>query len=130
MKVIIPVENSKSAKYNIAQGFHITEYACIFDSASQTYEWLPTSDISRNPGNLSIELKRQGIECVISRNIRFMALGLFIDSGLEVFKAKGKNLIENIDFFMNNQLEPFVPQAELILSDCNGSCGSCNMSCN
>lgn len=130
MKVMIPVVDNLSAKNNLAAGFHNAEYACIYDSESEAYEWIATDDISTKPGNLSIELKRKGIYNIISKQMSLMALGLFAESGLNVFKAESEDVSENIQKFVQNKLQPLTVQSAMGSSCSSSSCGSCSSSCN
>jgi predicted Fe-Mo cluster-binding NifX family protein len=131
MKIIIPVTDNKKDKYLIAQGFHNTSYVCIYNTSDNTYQWMETKEISEKEGNLSLALKRKGIFTIISSNMQLMALGLFIESGLKVYKAKGSSVTENIALFNSNQLEPFVSRFAGNPGNCGGSCSSCNTSrCN
>jgi predicted Fe-Mo cluster-binding NifX family protein len=129
MRVIIPVIDNKNGKNSIAAGFHNAEYVCIYDCASETYEWLPTKTIT-STGRLGLELKSKEIGTVISRDMPLMALGVFTDNGLKVLKALGTNLLNNIELFQKNQLEPITAQTSLEMSSCGGSCKSCNTKCN
>jgi predicted Fe-Mo cluster-binding NifX family protein len=130
MNIILPVIDNKDAKDMIAQGFHNTEYACIYNSTDNTYEWLETKEISVKEGNLSLALKRRGIYTIISSHMQLMALGLFVDSGLKVYKAKGNSVTENIKLFNDNQLKPFTVQFAVGATNCSGTCSSCDTSCN
>ena len=131
MKVIIPVVNDKEDKNRLAKSFHNASYACIFNTLNGSCEWYSTMEITEKPGNLSLALKRMGVYTVISSSMPFMALGLFTDIGMTIYKAQGDNLNENIDLFINKRLERFTLQSTLGGSgNCSGSCGSCGTSCN
>ncbi len=130
MKVIMPVIDNEKEKNFIANGFLNSEYVCVYNNESQTYEWLPIEDISQQAGNMTIELKQKGIKAVISSDITFMALGLFVESGLKVYKARGKSVQENIKFLQDEQLDLFTPLGAMNSSSCSGSCSSCGTSCN
>lgn len=130
MKVIIPVEDNSGAKDKVAEGFHNAKYACIYDCESKTFEWLATSDIAAKAGNLSIELKRKGIQTVISDSMPLMALGLFIESGFKVYKAGSNSVDENIELFLANKLASFSAAFASVDSGCSSSCSTCSSSCN
>jgi predicted Fe-Mo cluster-binding NifX family protein len=130
MKVIIPVIDNKSGKNSIATGFHNTEYVCIYDCISKTYEWMHTKDISSTSGKFGQVLKSLEIQIVISQSMPQMALGVFTDNGFKLLKALGTNLYKNIELFQKNQLEPITVQSSLEMSSCCGSCSSCNTHCN
>ena len=130
MKIIIPIIDNNRSKDNIAQGFHNAGYVCIYDCSSNTYEWLTINELAPNAGNLSLELKRRGIFTVISGYMSLMALGLFTESGLKVYKAESDSVQENIKLFLENKLPPLTTQSILGMSACIGSCNSCGSSCN
>jgi predicted Fe-Mo cluster-binding NifX family protein len=130
MKVMIPVVDKSGSKENIASGFISTEYSCIYDCESKSYEWKTAREISPEAGNLSLKLKQQGIKCIISQEMPLLALMLFQDSGLQVYKARGNNLEENVKLFHSNQLEPFTIQSSLSSTmNCASACSSCNTIC-
>ena len=129
MRIIMPVIDNKNEKNNIANGFLNSEYVCVYDSEEQSYEWLATEEISKKAGNTSLKLKQKGIRAVISSDITFMALGLFVESGLKVYKARGKSVQENIKYFQDEELDQFTPLGAMSGSSCHGSCSSCGTSC-
>ena len=129
MNIILPVIDNKSGKDEIAEGFHNAEHACIYNNTNNSFEWLAVKDITNEPGNLTLELKRKDIYTVISNHIMPMALALFIESGLKVYKARGKSVKENIKLFNENQLESFSFHVESDVSYCHTSCGPCSSSC-
>jgi predicted Fe-Mo cluster-binding NifX family protein len=130
MNVIIPVEDIEKDKSILAKGFHNTNYACIYNTLNGSYEWLSTNKISTSEDNLSLALKRKGIYTIITSHMPYLALRLFKESGLSVYKSKGKNLEENIDLFLKNELDTFSPQIQFKASSCSSSCSSCDTSCN
>ncbi len=130
MKVIIPVTNNQDLKEEVAYSFHNSEYVCVFNAEEKTYEWLNTNEISEKTGNLSVELKRKGIYTVISNQMPLMALGLFIESGIKVLKAKSVSLKENIELYLNNKLQPMPFGYSPDYVGCSTSCSSCKSSCN
>lgn len=129
MKVMIPVMNDSDEKYQIAKGFINANHACIYDTELKTYEWITTDELSKNVGNLSFELKRKGIYTVISTHMPILALGLFVESGLGVFKAHGNKVEENIKLFEDKQLETFTSAMSMTHNGCSPvACGSCSSS--
>ena len=127
MKIILPV---LAKNKGIAQSFHNTDHACIYNFTNQTYEWVETKNINSANDGLAEELRRIGISAVISTHMPLMALGFFTDSGLMVYKAISENIEENIRLFAGNQLEQLTNAKVKSSSNCFGSCGSCKTSCN
>ncbi|MDB4335064.1 NifB/NifX family molybdenum-iron cluster-binding protein, partial [bacterium] len=129
--IILPVVDCQDSKHEMAPGIHNTEYACIYDCDSHTYEWLATNDITQKPGNLSIELKRKGVKTIVSSSMPLMALGLFIESGFTVYKASSDNLNENIQLFEAQKLDTFTTQHADEMKGCSSNaCSSCSSTCN
>ncbi|WP_346856825.1 NifB/NifX family molybdenum-iron cluster-binding protein [uncultured Draconibacterium sp.] len=126
MKVMLPIAEKKRGKETVARGFHNASYVCIYDSQSKSFDWMPVKEVSPNPGDFTKELQRMGINTVISGYLPPMALQIFARSGLEVFRARGTNVKENISYFIHNQLESFTTQAARETWGCNSSCGSCS----
>jgi len=126
MNIIIPVIDDNEGKYNMAKGFHNTEHVCIYNTLNSSYEWFKHKDISSIEENLSLSLKRKGIYTIITSQMPFLALRLFKESGLLVYKSKGKNLVENIELFLKKELEAFTPQIHF--GSTNSACGSCHSS--
>lgn len=129
MKIIIPVDGISGSGSRIAESFHNTEFACVYNNSNQTYEWIATKNIIR-AGELGEELMEKEISVVISKNMPLMALGFFTDSGLKVYKAENKSIEENIQLFRNNQLIQLTNAIAKSTSNCSGGCGSCSTTCN
>ncbi|SNR67829.1 Predicted Fe-Mo cluster-binding protein, NifX family [Lutibacter agarilyticus] len=130
MNIIIPVTDLEHDKKTLAKGFHNTNYACIYNSLNSSYKWLKTKELSNLEDNLSIALKHQGIYTIITSHMPYLALRLFKESGLTVYKSKGKCLEENIELFLKDELAPFSAQQLFNTSNCSSSCNSCGSSCN
>lgn len=127
MKIIIPIADTETKK-NIADSFHNTEFACIYNTTDNSVELVATKNMIRN-GNLETVLRENEINAVISKKMPLMALGFFTDNGLTVYKAESSNIEENIDWFLNRRLKPMTNASVKISSDCSGSCGSCHTTC-
>lgn len=127
MKIIIPIANTETKK-SIADSFHNTEFACIYNTADHSVEWVATKNMIRN-GNLETVLRENEISAVISKNMPLMALGFFTDSGLAVYQAESSNVDENLRMFLDNRLKPMTNATVKISSGCSGSCGSCHTTC-
>ena len=127
MNIIFPVIDDNSNKFSIAKWFHNSENTCIYIGLNNSYKWLNIKDITSCAENLSLALKRNGIYVIITSHMPFLALKLFKESGLLVYKSQGKNVKENIALYLDNKLELFTPQLQF--NAIKGSaCGSCTMS--
>lgn len=128
MKIIIPVVDSNNATRSIANSFHNTKLACIYDSAKGSFEWIATKNMITS-GSLDTVLKKNEISVVITRNMPLMALGFFTESGVKVFQAESEDILENIELFNRNGLLRMTNASGKMNSLCSGSCGSCNTAC-
>ena len=129
MKIIIPVIDNEQGKNLLAQGFHNTDYVCVYDSDEITFQWLEKKDISLKEGNLCIQLKLKGIHTIITSEIELMTLSLFTDSGLKIYKTEVGSVEENIKLFEANQLKLFTSKTAIGIINCDCS-GSHNISYN
>lgn len=133
MNIIIPVVDDEKSKDILAKGFQNTIYACIYNSTNNTYKWLATKDISTITENLSLALKHYGIYTVITSHMPLLAFKLFKESGINIYKAKGKSVNENVTLFLKNELELFSNLSTSSALNCISSCGinscSSNSSC-
>jgi predicted Fe-Mo cluster-binding NifX family protein len=131
MKVITPVVDNKTRKFEIADGMHNAEFFCVYHCEGNIYEWINIEDLGSKAGNLSIALKRKGIYTIICTHMPIIALGLFTESGLNVYRAESYNLVENINLYKNKLMKPFTTISALALEACsNSTCGSCKSPCN
>lgn len=126
MNIIIPVIDDNTSKFNIAKGFHTTDVVCVYNTLNNSYEWFKQKDISSFEENLSVSLKRRGIYTIITSQMPYMAFRLFKESGLVVCKSRGKSVEENIQLFLNDELEAFTPQ--LHFGTAYSACSSCSSS--
>ncbi|MDP4268887.1 MAG: hypothetical protein Q8909_02045 [Bacteroidota bacterium] len=126
MKIMIPVVDNSAHKLTIADGFNTSSHVCLYDIEKNHLDWIEASKIIRLTGNIAKEFANQDICGVITNHIKFMALGLFNDNGLKVYKSRGTELERNLDLFRNRKLEPFTIHDALTDSGCGSSCNSCS----
>lgn len=130
MKVIIPVSEDVKTSHLRVDEFRFASKAYIFDCDTNSNDLVPLDQLIKDAGNLTLELKSKGIFTVISPNMSYMSLSLFLDSQLQVYKANGLNLQENIQLYLNDQLEPYNKFSTFGAGGCTptacGSCHDCN----
>jgi predicted Fe-Mo cluster-binding NifX family protein len=105
----------------VAKGFHNIEYVCVFDSSTEVYKWFETNEIIETPGGLNSVLTENGIFSIISLNISPMVLTMFKRNGIEVWKAKGTDLRENLRLFELSELKIFTADECRFAQSCNSS---------
>lgn len=129
MKVLLPVKNNELQKKEIADSFHSTQFVCIYDSEGQNYNWINTDDFSNTPGGLSAALNEQKVNSIVSPHITPMVLNIFKNNGIEVWKAKGNDLDENISLFKLKLLKMYSVEESRSVQACDSnSCSSCSSS--
>ncbi|MFW5872649.1 MAG: hypothetical protein ACOCVN_01550 [bacterium] len=130
-KIIIPVSSKENnGKHPRIQGFHNSEYTCIYDTTNKTYEWSTVNNIMKSGIGLELTLKYRGINVIITNSILPLAYSFFVDNGFEVVKAQGNNLLENIELYIKKSLNPFTVYSPGNGSSCSNSCEFCHTSCN
>jgi len=130
MKVMLPVTDDQQGKNVVADGFHNINYVCVFDSTAGKYDWLNANQISQTPGGLNSGLTEHGIFSIICLNISPMVLTMFKRNGINVWKAKGRDLNENLRLFQLSKLKAFSAEECRIAQACNSSsCSSCGSGC-
>lgn len=130
MKVMLPVVDDQQSKNVVAEGFHNINYVCVFDSEAEKYDWLTANQISETPGGLNSGLTEHGIFSVICLNIPPMVLIMFKRNGINVWKANGRDLDENLRLFQLSKLKAFSAEECRITQACSSnSCSSCSSNC-
>ena len=130
MKVIIPVIEDEKSKHLLVDEFKNASKVCIYDQNTSENNILPISQLIRNAGNISLELKSNGIDTVISSNMSFLSLSLLLDSEFKVFQAKGGDPADNFQLFLKDQLEPYNRFNALRSFGCSPlACSSCTSEC-
>ena len=126
MKVIIPVVDTERFRNVLTKSFHNSAFATIYNTETRMMAWIETSTISRDVENIGLGLKKMGVDAVISQEMPPMALGLFVESGIHVYRAYGDDLQENILCFIDEDLELFSSQMAFETTpSCSSSCSSC-----
>ena len=129
MQVILPVINNNDKRMVLASGFHRTNWICVYDSELGRYEWFDADMLKAHSGNVLGELKTQGIGAVVTSDISFMALALFLENGFKVYKAASPYIEQNVALWAQRKLPLFGLQAAF-KSTCNsGKCNTCSTMC-
>jgi predicted Fe-Mo cluster-binding NifX family protein len=129
MKVIIPIVDLELQKLVIAESFTASEFVCIYNLSSQSYDWYKANEIIKSEGNVTLALKSNNIFSVITNHLQMLAFNLFLESGLKIYKTTGTDLIKNIELFEKGQLPTFTLQHCISFAGCSNSCNSCNSNC-
>jgi predicted Fe-Mo cluster-binding NifX family protein len=130
MKVMLPIVKDCDGDIKLAKSFHNAQNVCIYDCKNDLYEWISINKINADAGSFSFIIKQRKIKSVISCTIHPLVLKIFSENGLEVYKAEGNNLQQNISFFQNKKLNSFSGEDTNQLMGCGSSCNSCSTNCN
>ena len=127
MKVAFPLFSEKE----LAIDFAHAQTICIYDDTNHALELIPISRIEKESGiiNFFDVMVSNGLQSVVSPYYSYMALRVFRENNIETFKAKGKDLAKNINFFKTKGLTPFDIYESLFVGECAKSCSSCGTSC-
>ena len=125
MKIIIPVKE----KTEIASGFNATPEVCVFDKEKDIRSgcsFLNWRDIIPPGTKITKQLKELGIFAVLTEEMQLLALNLFRDNGIEVYKSNGTNLYDNLSLLLQDRLDFYsVEEAMENNKLCSGKCGDC-----
>jgi len=127
MKVALPIIDISSNRNILAGGLNVNGSICLYDVDSKSGSWIKTTDLAANMGELLPALEALAISVIITRQIHPMALKILANKGFEVYKAKGNQLEENIQFFQNRKLDLYSHEAAMELATiCGGECTTCS----
>jgi predicted Fe-Mo cluster-binding NifX family protein len=128
MEVIIPILNHDTKRMIMADGFHTTDVMCIYNTETDAVKQIDAADLTQYSGNIVDELKRRGVDSIITSQMSFMAYGLFVDGGFIIYESEGDDVYQNIELFKKRELRLFTPQAAF-RNSCSASCGDCSSTC-
>lgn len=127
MIVVLPIIDTASNRNNLANGLNANGSICLYDLDSKSGSWIKTNDLAPNMGELLPALEALSISIIITRQIHPMALKILSNKGFEVYRAKGNQLEENIQFFQNKKLDLYSHEAAMELATiCGGECTTCD----
>ena len=128
---MLPVKDGLLHRFEMADGFHNIHFVCIYDSVSNSGEWLSAKEITETYDGLHDGLVDKNVFSIISKNISPMVLTMFRRNGIDVYKAESDDVLKNLGLFKNNQLEIFTLEESRQTQSCDSSsCSSCGSKCN
>ncbi|GAF05653.1 hypothetical protein [Saccharicrinis fermentans] len=129
MKACIPIMgNNTLQKERVANDFYKAQHYCIYDFDTDASVIYSLSDTNTIYMSLS-EIKKQGIQIIITPNLRPMAAKILFENEIEVYKAVGNVTKENIDHYKRGLLQDFTETMIESKKDCaSQSCASCSSS--
>lgn len=127
MKVALPIIDIASNRNVLASGLNANGSICLYDTVSKSGNWIKTTDLASNMGELLPALERLEISVIITIQIHPMALKVLANKGFEVYKAKGNLIEENIEYYQNKKLDLYSYEAAMKLATvCGGECSTCS----
>lgn len=126
MNIAIPIIDTGANKNTIASGLNANGCICLYNMSLKTGNWIKTTDLAPNMGELLPALEALTVSAIITRQIHPMALKIMVNKGFEVYKSTGNKLAENILLLQENKLELFSHEAAMELATiCGGECTTC-----
>ena len=133
MKVCLPIMGDTNLKKELVAGdFYKAQYYCILDIDTKESSVYSLNDYDSIYLSIS-EIKKLGIEAIITPNLRLMAAKILFENEIEVYKATAPTVNENMDLFKKGMLRDFtaamIEQQNSCSPDACSSCasaGSCN----
>lgn len=129
MKVLFPVTRQKDGHTIMDTSVYSAKQLCIYQSGEEKFEWLTPEALCANAGNLSLALRKHGISSVISAEMPLLALRLFEELGISVFKPEGDSLQENISLLLKQGLSKLTQHEAQPMFGCSSACSSCDSDC-
>ncbi len=128
MKIALPLISESE----LASDFSKSSYVGIYDVVEGNLNVISLASQSMTTIQSFIfeTMKSLDTQWVISPNFSFMALRVFKENKINVLKASGTNLNENIDFFKTGILVPFSAFDVFMSSqNCTDVCSTCGSQC-
>ena len=126
MKVIVPVKDKKK----IATGFNSTPEVCVYDlekNISEGSEFKNWKEIIPPGTKITLRLKQENIHAVLTSQMQLLALNLFRDNGIDVYKSEGDDLFSNLNLLREGQLGKYSTEQALENGKiCGEDCESCS----
>jgi predicted Fe-Mo cluster-binding NifX family protein len=130
MRVLIPVENTLQLENSKIHQLDHSDYACIYDSSINSFEFVPMKSICKKIGNLSVELKHKNIDSIICDSLPQLAMELFSLMGIKIYQSEEETIAANIDKFLMNKLNLISLPTGNTAEQCSSSaCASCSSAC-
>ena len=130
MKLIVPVYD----KNHIAESFSKTPDVCLFDpsitSLSDACIFTSWSNLIPQGTKITKRMRELDIGNVLAPQIQLLALNLFVENGIQVYKSEGTDLVQNLLLYCAKKLVPYTTTDALQNSSiCTGSCSDCSDTC-
>lgn len=122
MKIGFPLLNSKELAPDFAHCNHIAIYNSLNDKINIIS--LNHSDLAEQ--NSFQVLVKNGLRAVVSPFYSFMSLRVFKENKITTYKAKGKLIDKNIEFYKTDKLKAFDIYDALLTGECAKDCLSCD----
>ena len=116
MKIAFPLLNEEE----LANDFSHASYVGIYDDVKNHVDMIALSEIEKN---LTINtffdaLSALGLIKVISPFYSFMSLRVFKENEIEVLRAEGTNLRENLKLLLVENLKPYHVNDSFLFGEC------------
>lgn len=130
MRIAFPLYNE--FEKIMTDGFHGSQYVGLYNLSNNEIEQLSISDleIQFSKTDLTSIFTELGVQVVICKKIHPLALKIFNENNITVYKSESDQLTSNIDLLKKGSLQKYQTNMTQLKS-CNSSCSSCSStSCN
>ncbi len=130
MKIAIPIVDTDLQKNSIAPNLSVLGSLCLYDSDKQSTHWMKTLDLAPNMGELLPALGVEKVSVIISQQVHPMALKVLVNNGFNVYRAIGRDVDANLQYWESGQLLQFNMESAMEFAEvCGGACDSCADEC-
>ena len=127
MIIALPIIDIDTNRNVLADSLNVNGSVCLYDVNTKSERWIKTTDLASNMGELLPALEALTISVIITRQIHPMALKILVNKGFDVYKAKGNQLQENIQFYQSKRLNLYSYEVAMELATiCGGECATCS----
>ncbi len=128
MKIGFPALGHGKERGILSADFTRNGYIGVYDTETENILVFNKEELGQG---LTEWLFQEEIDTVITAGIQAMALKVFRELGISVYRASGTLLSLNVQLLSNNCLPLFTNEELYSAASCNGSaCSSCRSGCN
>jgi predicted Fe-Mo cluster-binding NifX family protein len=132
MKIGFPVlERNAQSIFEFDENLHNCKYFGIYRCSDAKIDILSIESINKEDEDMGLIhfLKSNNISSIISPQCHSMAGRLFQNYNIKVYKANGSNVVNNLKYLLDAQLECFNADT-IIQKSCSSDCSQCSSTCN
>jgi predicted Fe-Mo cluster-binding NifX family protein len=129
MIVMVPLVADAMNLLQVATDFRIAEIFGLWDSEISLWRFFNLQELVPSGTTLVEALIRIGVQGVVTRELRPLALSAFTDAGICCYTALGNDPDLNMKFLGAGSLPHFSSFSAKIAGCASGTCGECDSTC-